>query len=53
MYLYYFNSITTVPLKFIIVRILNDDEYEELLDKMTDIFHLLIKNYCNFILFII
>ena len=55
MYLYYFNSITTVPLKFIIVRILNDDEYEELLDKMTDIFHLLINNnlanYDNILVF--
>ena len=44
MYLYYFDSITSDPLKFIIVRIINDDEYEELLDNMIDIFHILINN---------
>ena len=44
MYLYYFNSIYTKPLKFMIVRIINENEYEFFLENMTDIFQILIDD---------
>lgn len=44
MYLYYFNSSYTEPLKFMIVRIINENEYEEFLENITDIFQILIND---------
>ena len=44
MYLYYFNSDQIDPLKLMIVRIISDEEYEQLLDNMTDIFEILIND---------
>ena len=44
MYLYYFNSVNTEPLKIMIVRVINDDEYNQIIDSMSDIFQILIDD---------
>lgn len=44
MYLYYFNPSFINPIKILIVRIINDNEYNYLVENTTEIFQLLIDD---------